>query len=213
LFLLWKAEQFFNAVSPAITAFATVLLAVITYMLVHLGHEQSKTTKAQLRAYVAPVPRKAGLAKDGRTIIILVEVENTGQTPAFDTQVLGDITVMEYPLVGKLRLGRDPGEKGKPIPTYVVYPGGKHASAPRKFLTGEEIMKMDGGKHGLYVYGRATFTDAFGTSQWAEFCSVLDKPAFDDWMGQAKKAAAVDKRVPLLANFKFTEGNNRASMN
>ena len=51
----WQLAKGLDSASVAVTALATILLAVITWRLVLAGREQSATTRSQLRAYLSVV--------------------------------------------------------------------------------------------------------------------------------------------------------------
>jgi hypothetical protein len=72
-----------NTNSGAVTGAATALLVWITYLLVRLGHEQSKTTRAQLRSYVDFERIHFTKDKNNPTSpwTIHIVVKNFGQTP------------------------------------------------------------------------------------------------------------------------------------
>lgn len=77
--------HFIHENGDAITALATVLLSIITYLLVKLGREQSDTAHVQLRAYVKLSHHPPGIEWDGNDIgrfSVLLRIKNHGQTPA-----------------------------------------------------------------------------------------------------------------------------------
>lgn len=198
---------FANENGNAITGIATILLGLITGLLVWIAYDQSRTSRAQLRAYVSALPQGMVLDKDGRTVIAIVQVKNVGQTPAFRAQTRSAIIVEKLPPPKAFHL--NPVDEGKVVPTFVMFPGGEHVNAPRKFLDGDELMKMDDGKHGLYMFGRVTYRDIFRAEQWTEFCAVLEKRDFKEWLA----TASTKRGEEIAARFKFTEGNNTASQN
>jgi hypothetical protein len=191
-----------------VTAISTALLTYITYLLVNLGREDSKTQRAQLRAYVSVKPMRASLNLDDHLVHVLADSENTGQTPSFMTQVLWDVSVMEYPLTVRLRYQGDARDLTKPVPTFVLYPHQKSMSVKPYRLTDDDIAKIRAKTHALYAYGRITYLDAFKTEQWGEFCAYIDGETYDIWRAQARNSP---DRQPVPAPFKFTQNNNTAS--
>ena len=99
LIALWKIGKALD--DPGI---ATVLLAVITGGLVLLGREQSKTTRAQLRAYISiksKLVMKSSLLAEGKFL-----VRNTGQTPAYGLEDRTDIWIDTYPVPTQERMAK-----------------------------------------------------------------------------------------------------------
>jgi hypothetical protein len=78
---------FANENGDAMTGVATVLLALVTGGLVFLAHEQSKTARAQLRAYVYLKEAVVGKPVDGKEWIIRLRIQNYGVTPAHHVTV------------------------------------------------------------------------------------------------------------------------------
>lgn len=76
----WHAEAW--------TALATIFLAFITVGLVILGFEQSKTSRAELRAYVKMSHTSPGFTFDAAGPVTQIEVRNNGRTPANVSYVL-----------------------------------------------------------------------------------------------------------------------------
>jgi len=55
----------------------------------------------QYRAYVSAIAKQIVLKEDDKTIVVVIDVENMGQTPAFETQGLAAITVRPSPPHGR----------------------------------------------------------------------------------------------------------------
>jgi hypothetical protein len=198
---------FLNANGGAITGVASVLLAWITYLLVGLGREQGRTTRAQLRAYVSAIPEQAFFEADGR-LGIIVQLKNVGVTPAFETQCLWDWRVMPRP-------GRDEVEfnftnpESVPIATFVLYPDSGNKSVKRHMLTSAMLAQLEDG-YVIHAFGMVFYIDAFGEKQWGKFSGYMTKTEYDLWLYNYKSQPEGERR-PVAAPFKFTEGNNRAS--
>jgi hypothetical protein len=197
-----------QANNGAITAIATAFLTIITALLAWLAYEQSKTGRAQLRAYISANAIKAGILKDDKTIYVIVELRNTGQTPAFEFSDLGNLLVLPYPIAYHLNLTPEAETSQRPNPTYVFYPGAVHASVPSLTMTWEDAIKMKRDGYALYVFGRMDYKDVFGRPQWGEFCAAIEPKDFWAWI----PIALEDRdRQAVKATFRFTKGNNRAS--
>jgi hypothetical protein len=188
-----------------ITAIATATIAL--FAIFQYG-ESRRSSQRGLRAYVSSLPSRAALKYGDSEIVIIVETENTGRTPAFKTQVLWDVSVMEYPLTQTLVYHGHVEDIGKPVPTFVTYPGAKHMGIKSFELTAEILRQLRANTHALYAYGRVTYVDAFNDFQSGDFCAYIDGESLDVWL---KDASASENRKPIAAPFKFTQNNNTAS--
>jgi hypothetical protein len=151
-----------------VTAIATALLTAITYMLVSLGQEQSRTTRAQLRAYIDIQADVENVKIDGRPRIT-VTFRNVGQTPAYDFYTSSDMTIGP----AKLPEGVDlpsPFIRMKNGTAHFVSMGKGILGPTRKAHNGlmldrpltEEILQALGrGEKALYHYGVVRFRDCF----------------------------------------------------
>jgi hypothetical protein len=95
LFALGKIGEAFSD-SDFVTAFATVLLALITGGLVLVGYRQIQTSRAQLRAYVSVFGTDCNV-KDGR-FTSHYEIFNAGQTPANNMRIISRTCVLLHPV-------------------------------------------------------------------------------------------------------------------
>ena len=103
--------DFLERNNGAITALATIMLAVITWGLVRSGVEQQNTTRAQLRAYVLP-ENVSVVAADlngmaitpvqqisvGTQPIAAMTCRNFGPTPASDVEMVGNVCLTPWPV-------------------------------------------------------------------------------------------------------------------
>ncbi len=198
--------HFIHENGDAITALATVLLALITYLLVRLGHEQSNTTRAQLRAYLSVLPQ-GGCIIDNTVgkLRFFIDASNVGQTPSFNTEFMWGIQVRPKK-AGFIRIEAD---KEALKPSSVMYPGATHALGKPVQLTDDEIASITADTHAIFIFGQVTFLDAFGRKQYAAFNSFLDKEGFDNFLATAGGAGHGAK---VKAAFKFAYSFNHASM-
>lgn len=158
----------------AALAQAVVLIWQIVYLRGTLGHAQISSER-ELRAYV--FPRGADLL-DGRFAVpvqkalvnqpgAFVAIQNYGQTPAYKLVSWADIAVIDVMAEDKLSV---------PIPVAFqsassVPPGGaisKLRRLPRK-ITAQEAAGIAAGSHGIFIYGRAEYVDAFGKNRFTNF--------------------------------------------
>jgi len=207
---------FIQEAGNAITALATLLIAIFTWTLWRTSADQAQLTivaiedarlasQRELRAYIEALPLKMALLETGE-IVASVILRNRGRTPAFSVRSTADFHIWPIPLDKPFRFEGSLEDSPQPIPTYVIYPDGEHLSAPRWTPTQSDIDKMKKGA-GLYLVGLVTYLDAFGDRQWAEFCSYLDWRAFDDW----QKRAGLKSGEMVPAAFRFSHLSNRAS--
>jgi hypothetical protein len=201
-----------------ITSFATILIAVFTFTLYVATTEQGRLTREsidesklssqrQLRAYVAASPLKAFIA-DGQFGVV-VQLKNTGVTPAFETRCLWQLDVGAKPRKGDFDYGfANPNDD--PIPTFVLYPNSEHTSARTHAISEAELANIENGTDIIRAFGIVFYIDAFGNDQTGKFYCYMDKLGYKMWMANFM-AQPTDNRKPIAAPFKFTEGNNCAS--
>ena len=167
LFLLWKALKTIEAGSELITAIATVLLFVVTYLLVKLGRSQDRTSRAQMRPYVFV----HGLAfeREGTILKIKMGLKNfSSATPALAVRI-------------SMRVG---GGTREFLPTYppaaeaegkarsIIGPNTLASYIPEldlPELTDEHWQNFLDAKFILHFWGRIDYEDVFGESYFTEF--------------------------------------------
>lgn len=151
---------FLNANGIAITALATILLAGITYGLVHLGLEQSKTSRAQLRAYV--FPERLGIVDRNGVPVGISTIKNTGPTPAYDVRHWADIT---FCAVGAQDTYKAPDRIEGLVPTSIGPGGELSVDRPATYpLNPSQILALAAPPtplHMLMIYGKITYRDVF----------------------------------------------------
>ena len=172
----------------AITAFATVLLTIVTGGLILVALKQERTTRIQLRAYVgiatadvvnvAPlpvtvpgqIPLQATNATFGNPTIgpaAVIVIKNTGQTSALDVINWAEIYIREHPLKAPL----PPKPTGFIATKMTFAPGGgsgKTIALPRP-LSPQEIADLRAGTIAIYVNGGIEYKDAFGKPHFTNF--------------------------------------------
>jgi hypothetical protein len=156
-----------------ITATATALLAFITWRLSALAHEQSVTTRAQLRSYVfvslaefAHPPNDEIQPWDLRLVF-----KNYGETPAYNAVVYLDFAISDP---------KDDGVSWASSATARVSEGINHIP-PSEIHTAHKPELINGihnyrglsaaGKR-AYIWGRLEYFDAFGTPHFTKFQMV-----------------------------------------
>jgi hypothetical protein len=174
-FLLIKIATSLNDYGVAITGIATVFLTIITGWLVFVAREQSKTTRAQLRAYIEVKIGKIDFnSTPNATTEVILKAKNVGQTPARDTVTESWVDLRPWP--------HPPGGnwKGPPDPN----PVSKNIISPRQArafkvgtargLNAAELAEVAAGNiRRLYIYGSVTYVDVFGEGRVTEFCFAV----------------------------------------
>lgn len=164
--------EFIDANRDSITALATVLLTIVTGGLVWIAYQQHVTTRAQLRAYVfqeganlldatqLPVPGPAN-----QPWVELI-IKNSGETPAYNVVHWGNVDVREAsqeelltipPLAVRSKLHLPPNgfaTKGLWL---------------RRNLSPQEVADIQTGARCVFLYGRITYTDAFGRKHFTNY--------------------------------------------
>lgn len=155
-----------------ITAIATALLTLITLGLVFLGLEQSKTTRAQLRAYIltestgiqdqGTLPNAAIQATSGCPFYRVI-IKNYGQTPAIDVRHASFIVIGQAGTDNALCVLPDDATMAAAAAT-IIGPSGTTTSdgSLGRPLTPFEINALAAVGQAIYVYGRIIYWDVFG---------------------------------------------------
>ena len=163
-----------------ITALSGVLLAVITGWLVFVARDQSKTTRAQLRAYVRP--DVLGLKAFSLTspIEITVEWKNTGATPAKDFEAHGLVWLAALPLPDNADF-----EPGDPKEDPKIGRHGKTAIFPQAITHADYVAEHDpqispevanaiiAGRVAIYVIAEAIYLDIFDRQHTSRMCRFI----------------------------------------
>ncbi len=129
----------------------------------------SDTAKRQLRAYVSVsgVARtKDPGALEGPGFAVLVDVENDGQTPAYDLYQWTMIEIREFPLKGPLKIHCSVNPSLGTLPPHrktMSFPSFKRALTPL-----EEQAILSEGK-AIYVYGEIAYKDGFDRNRLTQF--------------------------------------------
>jgi hypothetical protein len=169
-FLLIQVFNTLNYYGVAITALATVAIGVFTLTLKlstdrlwDAGEKQRKlsedTATQQLRAYVFIQHGVIKLINDDTAIMADITLKNFGATPGYDFKSWTNI-----------RIGNPDeeifGQRKWPAQTSIIGPLAD-ISATSQFIpiSPEERSAINNGIRTIFIWGEATYTDAFGTSR------------------------------------------------
>lgn len=154
------------------TSVFTAFIALFTFMLAMAGgyhvYVAGATARRQLRAYVFITQTEInGVAAQTQPVSQLV-IRNTGQTPAHDVMVYGNMVFDEFPLKKDLPVlvFSDPQ-----LTKENLGPGSeryKWEYAPTA-LTEDQIAKMHAGTHAMYVYGEIRYRDVFRKKRFTKY--------------------------------------------
>jgi hypothetical protein len=175
----------------AIAAFSTFVVAIFTLTLwrstadlwtasekqrVHL----EETAERQLRAYVHIIIDQNTVVhfNSGQIIGCRVSVKNSGQTPAHNVHLNGNIVPAEYPLLGDLPTMPDPEEPSR----IVIHPNQEFGSSvvADRLITEDEASRTstDPGFR-LFLYGYVVYTDTFGVDRVTTYRLMTPDPTGD----------------------------------
>jgi hypothetical protein len=177
---LRKIGTSLDILSALITAIATILIARFTFTLKRstdslweAGERQrllsEDTAKRQLRAYVTVngvMRTKDPGDLNGQGFAVLVDVKNSGQTPAYDFLQWARIEIREFPLVNRLPIHclenptrgiLPPETKNLAFPTFT------------RALTVFEENAILANHTAVYVYGELDYLDVFGGRHLTRF--------------------------------------------
>jgi hypothetical protein len=183
LVALWQIGEFLRSANGAITAVATVFLGFITWRLVILGIEQSRTSRAQLRAYVflenagifdgptwpsAPQPVAAGCPCS------MIAIKNFGVTPAFNVRHWANVKFVAVTPDGHLQGGvlDAPAVLTGLGPSTIPPTGTTRLSRNLgRAITPYEMGLMAAPAYAIIVYGKITYDDTFGEPHETNYCA------------------------------------------
>jgi hypothetical protein len=137
------------------------------------------TEERQLRAYVVVrAQEKIDNFFVGGKAHVQGILDNVGQTPVYNSNVLSGVGVLDYPLKGPLafapcNLIMATPDARRHFFGKETYPG-KDRDTP---FTEEETTKIKGGSSAIYYYGKVCYTDIFQKVRHTEFC------IFWNWSG------------------------------
>lgn len=166
LVFLWQVAKTLNEYGTATTAIATALLAAITWFLVRFARDQSRTTRAQLRAYVLVSGAEVTDIGNRDSRRVTLTIKNFGQTPAHDVKFWMGTGLREFPLYRLL----EPPSEPVPMSSDVLAPGRVSImilAVPRTTDGQEESIR--GGKGAIYAFGQATYFDVFNIERQTDF--------------------------------------------
>jgi hypothetical protein len=174
--LLKRGFMRITALSAATwTAFATLLLVLVTGLLVWVAYQQTVTVRGQTRAYVFIRGGEIRLVNNSNAIQATIQLENFGQTPGYEFETWTGI-----------RLGK-PGDNpysnmGAPNQKSIIAPRADlNVPSDSIPLSPFDRAEVNAGNAKIFVWGYARFRDAFGR-RW-EF-------VFRDTNGSGEVAAA-----------------------
>jgi hypothetical protein len=153
------------------TAFATILLALITGGLVYFGFEQAKTTRAQLRAYLfideCRIKDVGAMGYPEAT----VDIKNFGQTPAHGVTAIFALELDTYPTPTGKALETPSADE---LSRSDLGPGSKITvrAARDDALSSPEWDEINGERKALYVIGEVKFTNAFD-EEWVSTIRLM----------------------------------------
>ena len=139
-----------------IAAFTAIFVSACAYYV----YITSANARRQLRAYVFITQTEINGVTDGAQPVAQLMIRNTGQTPAHDVIVYGNIVFEEFPL-----------QKDLPVLVFAdpqwtrenIGAGSERSKWEYSLnaLTDEQIAKMNAGTHALYIYGEIRYLDVF----------------------------------------------------
>jgi hypothetical protein len=167
--LVYRIGSWLDDHNGAVTGAATVFLTIITWRLVIVARDQSKTTRAQLRAYVFVYNGQVNIVTIGATKTLAyklsIELRNFGQTPARKYTTWIDHAVRN---VDDLPFTRPPTIDNRSGPTIM----GPTASVTIEYATPFEIGELDAvrdAKKAIFIWGGCDYVDVFGCAHYFIF--------------------------------------------
>lgn len=136
------------------------------------------TEKRQLRAYISVQPKQLRNFGDSDPVEIFYEIQNSGQTPAFETRFFSTVTIFPYPIPQNSKfpdvLENTTMSKSVIFPK-TTYHGVKSTENP---LSHDQLEAVRSGQsQRLYFIGIARYADAFKVCHETKYCSSIGGPA------------------------------------
>jgi hypothetical protein len=165
---------------------ADIAIAVLTLViaLISLGLYlvAKDTARRQLRAYVFTDPDKS-LASFrfavGEPLKAMLQIKNTGQTPAYDLVVLRGYAIEPRPIREDFDFTiKRVGVAGQIVPAGATHywPLSNISGDTDQPIPAEVFNAVRNGVCDLYIFGRIEYRDAFGKQCWTNFCKVIVLP-------------------------------------
>jgi hypothetical protein len=153
------------------------LLVIATLGLIWSTFKQGDTSRKQLRAYV--LIEKGQIEFIAATQILNhvthwkgktnLEIHNTGQTPAQEMHVYGDIDFQEWKLpLDETKLKAIDYSDTK-LSKDTVGPGGFRDRWDEIHIDRKQWEQLHAGTHAIFVYGEIRYKDVFGESQTTHY--------------------------------------------
>jgi len=160
---------------------ATLGLWLSTQLLVR---EAKTSSERQQRAYVYPTKSavvSTGFATQtpiaaGQTPGVVIVAANLGQTPAYKSQIVGEIDFVPWPIVtgslSALNFADPNTSKTTAGPNIEI----TKSHIFTRSLTHTEYNALSGGTHALVAHGEIRYKDAFGKSRWTKYRYFVGGP-------------------------------------
>jgi len=117
----------------------------------------------QFRAYVS-IGRATYIAELNKRSYIVIDVSNTGQTPAYE------LTITSHRIFAKCPILKALDRSGTQLRLGTLGPGGhaSHVLNDDLFRT-EEAADLKAGTFAVFIYGRTEYKDAFQQARWTDY--------------------------------------------
>lgn len=142
-----------------------------------------KTAERQLRAYVHLDPEK-NIEKlrvaVGEEPIFMLRFRNFGLTPAYNLIVKRGTGIGPWPPPkdAEFAIAATVSEGGAIVPAgSISFWGSDNDGPPGKTVSAEEFSDITAGKRRFYIFGQATYTDAFRIERHTNFCLAVLPPS------------------------------------
>jgi hypothetical protein len=148
----------------AIIAFANIVLAILICVQIRDGR---KSSERQLRAYVGvevSKEDKQSFNPGGNTTVILM-IANRGATPAYKLKIASMIEIHDVPLIASLDAMPDGSHSITLGPSSTT----KTLAIFERALNDGEQDAIIGERKAIYIWGRVTYTDAFGNDRFTNW--------------------------------------------
>lgn len=174
-----KWSEWFTLVFTGVIALSAGTYTIFAILQWNVMAKQAELMEATLevsqRAYVFPKHVRMKQFQMGKRLVVEVEVENSGNTPALNLSGTLHFRAIESALPDI----SDYGEPADGFTSVSVLPA--HVSSIRMVsgraeLSERHVVSIEGGNLRVYVYGILRYQDIFGKQRESRFCGLYDPP-------------------------------------
>lgn len=163
--------------NPVAINHLTLLLVILAFVVagtgVYQAYQITRSSEAQLRAYVTIHTGSIRITDDEAAVAAHIEFQNTGQTPGYEFTIWSKILIgaaSETPFDFELPVDQRASKS-------MIGPNTRANAGALVAVSTEEMQSIQNGALMIFVWGGADYRDAFGNARYFLFrCAVAGQP-------------------------------------